>query len=67
MNTDGHFPQMPGGGSRRLREMLASLGEDENKLNNHPLYKEGWDDGYNEAKEKYRQLVTALANIYNVD
>jgi hypothetical protein len=62
-----HFPQMPPGGSGRLRAMLANLKEDQTKLDTHPLYKEGWDDGYNEAKEKYRQLVTALANIYNVD
>lgn len=62
-----HFPQMPQGGSGRLRALLTSLQEDQIKLDTHPLYKEGWDDGYNEAREKYRQLVTALANIYNVD
>lgn len=61
------FPQMPQGGNGRLRAMLASLREDQSKLDDHPIYKEGYDDGYNAAKENYRKLTSAVAKVYNID
>lgn len=61
------FPQMPQGGRGRLRAMLASLREDQSKLDDHPIYKEGYDDGYNAAQENYRKLTSAVAKVYNID
>jgi hypothetical protein len=62
-----HFPKMPPGGKGSLRAMLDSLKEDQNKLNGHPIYKEGWDDGYFAAQENYRRLTNALAKVYNIE
>lgn len=68
MNNDkNNFPQMPQGGRGRLRAMLDSLREDQSKLNDHPIYKEGWDDGFQAAQESHRQLTKALAKVYNID
>ena len=61
------YPKMPPGGSGRLRALLLSINEDENKLNNHPLYKEGWDDGFKAAQESHKQLASALAKVYNIN
>ena len=66
MNNDDHFP-LPEGGKGRLRAILAGLQENQDKLNNHPIYKEGYDDGYNAAKENYRKLTIAVAKVYNID
>ena len=62
-----NYPEMPPGGSGRLRALLLSIKEDENKLNNHPLYKEGWDDGFQAAQESHKKLASALAKVYNID
>lgn len=61
------FPQMPPGGKGTLRAMLASLREDQSKLDEHPIYKEGWDDGYFAAQENYRKLTNALAKVYKIE
>ena len=66
MNHD-HFPQMPQGGSGKLRALLASLHENDSKLDDHPLYKEGWDDGYLAAQAHHRLLTTALSKLYNIE
>jgi len=66
MNNSNHFPQMPEGGNGRIRALLDSIKENENRLNNHPLYKEGYDDGIRDADTKYRQLTTALSSFYNI-
>jgi hypothetical protein len=66
MNND-HFPKMPEGGQGRLRQLLDSLKEDQEKLNSHPIYKEGWDDGFQAAQESHRKLTKALSKIYNID
>ena len=61
------YPQMPQGGQGRLRQLLDSIKEDQEKLNSHPIYKEGWDDGYQAAQENHRKLTKALAKVYNID
>ena len=61
-----NFPQTPEGGDGRLRAMLASLKEDQSKLDNNPLYKEGYDDGFRDAQSRYRQLTSALCAVYNI-
>jgi hypothetical protein len=65
--SNDQFPQIPSGGNGRLRAMLDSLKEDRSKLDNHPLYKEGFDDGYQEAQDNYRKLTDALAKVYKID
>lgn len=64
---DNLFPQMPQGGKGRLRQLLISLNEDQEKLDSNPVYKEGWDDGYQAAQENHRKLSRALAKVYNID
>lgn len=64
---NNHLPQMPEGGSRRIRAMLLQMKEDETRLDNNPLYKEGWDDGYQAAQENHRKLASALAKVYNIN
>jgi hypothetical protein len=66
MNND-QFPKLPEGGKGRIRQLLESIKEDQQKLNSHPLYKEGWDDGYFAAQENYRRLTNALAKVYNIE
>lgn len=58
---------MPPGGSGRLRALLESIREDTNKLDDNPLYQEGYDDGVKDAEEKYRKLSTALSAFYNIN
>jgi hypothetical protein len=60
---DNFFPKMP----HKLRVMLASLSEDKSMLDDHPIYKEGYDDGYNAAQENCRKLIDAVAKVYNID
>ena len=64
--NNNDFPQIPEGGDGRLRAMLASLKEDQSKLDNNPLYKEGYDDGFRDAQSKYQQLTSALCAVYNI-
>jgi len=67
MSDNPNFSQGPVGGNGRLRALLDSLNEDQTKLNNHPLYKEGWDDGYRAAQENHKRLTRAIANVYRID
>jgi hypothetical protein len=65
-----HFPQMPPGGKGTLRAMLASLKEGQapfDRLEDHPLYKEGYDDGYQAALANHKKLASALAKVYNIN
>jgi hypothetical protein len=61
------YNNQPPGGQGKLRALLESLKEDQDKLDNHPIYKEGYDDGYKAAQEAHRKLTKALANVYNID
>jgi len=65
MKDNNNFPQLPSGGSGRLRALLASLQEDD-KLDQDPRYQEGFDDGYRAAQENHRALTSALAKVYNI-
>jgi hypothetical protein len=67
MSDNPNFSQGPVGGSGRLRALLDSLNEDQGKLNNHPLYREGFDDGYRAAQENHKRLTRAIANVYRID
>ena len=57
----------PEGGKGKLRMLLTRLNEDQERLNSHPIYKEGWDDGFQAAQESHRKLTKALAKVYNID
>ena len=57
----------PPGGQGKLRALLESLKEDQAKLDNHPIYKEGYDDGFQAAQEAHRTLTKALAKVYCID
>ena len=61
------YNNQPPGGNGKLRALLASLKEDQDKLDNHPIYKEGYDDGFQAAQEAHRKLTKALANVYCID
>ena len=61
------YNNQPPGGRGKLRALLEGLKEDQDKLDNHPIYKEGWDDGYRAAQENHRKLAKALAKVYNID
>jgi hypothetical protein len=61
------YNNQPPGGHGKLRALLEGLKEDQDKLDNHPIYKEGWDDGYRAAQENHRKLAKALAKVYNID
>ncbi len=60
------FP-IPEGGNNKIKMMLTELKEDQKKLFEHPFYKEGYDDGLRDAKEKYQKLSSALAEFYKID
>jgi flagellar biosynthesis/type III secretory pathway protein FliH len=67
-NDDNFFPKhTPGNG--RLRALIDSLNEDQEQLNNNPLYKEGWDEGYQqgkaEAENNARRLIKKLIDLYS--
>ena len=61
------YNNQPPGGQGRLRALLESLKEDQAKLDNHPIYKEGFDDGFRAAQEAHRKLTKAIARVYNID
>jgi hypothetical protein len=61
------YNNQPPGGNGKLRALLASLKEDQDKLDNHPIYKEGYDDGFRDAQEAHRKLTKALSKVYNID
>jgi hypothetical protein len=58
--------QSPGGGGK-LRALLEGLKEDQDKLNNHPIYKEGFDDGYAAAQQNHKRMAKAIANVYRIN
>jgi hypothetical protein len=66
-NYKMNYNNQPPGGRGKLRALLEGLKEDQDKLDNHPIYKEGWDDGYRAAQENHRKLAKALAKVYNID
>jgi hypothetical protein len=61
------YNNQPPGGQGKLRALLESLKEDQAKLDNHPIYKEGFDDGFRAAQEAHRKLTRALAQVYKID
>ena len=61
------YNNQPPGGQGKLRALLESLKEDQTKLDNHPIYKEGYDDGFRAAQEAHRKLTRALAQVYKID
>ena len=67
-NDDDFFPKHESG-KGRLRALLDRLNEDQEQLINNPLYKEGWDDGYQqgrfEAENNARDLIKKLIELYN--
>ena len=66
-NGEEWHPQMPEGGSGRLRALLASLKEDHLKLDSHPIYKEGYDDGLQTATRRYKEILRAVAAVYSAN
>ena len=67
MKDNPNFSQGPVGGSGRLRALLDSLNEDQGKLNTHPIYAEGYSDGYAAAQENHKRLARAIASVYRID
>lgn len=69
MDNDDLFPKVPNGGNGRLRALLKQIQEDENEMLNNPLYKEGYDDGYQqglfEAGENAKEIIRRLVKLYN--
>lgn len=63
---NSNFSQFPEGGNRRIRKLLESIQEDESKLDKHPLYQEGFDDGRRAAEEQYKKLTSALSQLYQI-
>ena len=55
---------VPPEGPNRLRRLLEQLEEDSNKLTEHPIYKEGYEDGYKTAQFEARCVVRALTKLY---
>jgi hypothetical protein len=66
-NDENSWMPVPPSGPGRLRALLANIGEDQKKLTENPLYKEGWDDGYQAAQENHRLLTQALSKVYNIN
>jgi hypothetical protein len=69
-NDENSWIPVPPGGAGRLRALLASIGEDQKKLSENPLYKEGYDDGYqaaqgNELGGKSTERLTHQVNLAN--
>lgn len=68
-SEEGDSFQFPEGGDHSIRDMLSSLEVDQEELINHPLYKEGYDDGYRKGKydadEQARALVNTIVNLYS--
>lgn len=67
--TDGNEFTPPEHGSGKIRALLQKLNEDEERLNNNPLYKEGWKDGYEEgrkeAERRAQHIISEIVSIYN--
>lgn len=61
------YNNQPPGGKGKLRALLESLKEDQDKLNNHPIYKEGYDDGYAASQVNHRRLAKAIADVYRIE
>jgi hypothetical protein len=61
------YNNQPPGGRGKLRALLEGLKEDQEKLDNHPIYKEGWDDGFQAAQAAHRKLTKSLARVYNIN
>ena len=59
-------PPFPTGGRGSLRKMLEDINGEQNQLEDHPIFKEGYDSGYADAQENYRKLHTALSAVYNI-
>ena len=59
-------PPFPNGGRGSLRKMLEDINEEQNQLEEHPIFREGFDKGYETAQENYRKLHTALSAVYNI-
>lgn len=59
-------PGRPGQG-KSLREMLKELNETDEEMMSNPLWKQGYEDGYQAAMENHRQLTAALAATYRID
>ena len=59
-------PSFPTGGRGSLRKMLEDINGEQNQLEDHPIFKEGFDRGYETAQENYRKLHTALSAVYNI-
>jgi len=66
MNDKNNLPEFPEGGHGRLRAWLTSIKEEHTQLINHPIYKEGWDEGYKAAQQNHKKLANALAKLYNI-
>lgn len=63
---EGESFQFPEGGDHSIRDMLFGIEVDQEELINHPLYKEGYEDGYQSSQENYRLLTQALSKVYNI-
>jgi hypothetical protein len=61
------YNNQPPGGGGKLRALLEGLKEDQDKLNNHPIYKEGFDDGYAAAQQNHKRMAKAIANVYRIN
>ena len=66
-DNENNWIPMPPGGPGRLRDILNRLDEDQKKLTEHPIYKEGYEDGYQAAQENHRLLTQALSKVYNIN
>ena len=66
MNDESWIP-IPPPGAGRLRALLANLDEPVEKLTNHHLYKEGFEDGYRQAQDNHKKLLTALSAVYQIN
>ena len=71
MDNDDLFPKHDGG-SGRLRALLRGLDEKQEQLLEHPIYKEGYDDGYQKAvidmmheRQNTKELVRMLVKLYD--
>lgn len=66
---DDMFPQMPDSGKGRIRALLSKLNEDEERLDNNPLYKEGFEDGYEQGKRdaerRAQNIISGLVRMYD--
>jgi hypothetical protein len=66
---DDMFSQMPDSGKGRIRSLLSKLNEDEEKLNNNPLYKEGFEDGYEQGKRdaerRAQHIISGIVRMYD--